>query len=445
MPTHDYIIANGTGAAVRADINLALSAIVSLNSSASEPATMYAYQLWADTALGLLKIRNSTNSGWVTLRQLDGDFSIVAVEDGLLATPSLTFTTDLNTGIFRPSTDALGIVTGGQYAIACTSTQAVGIRTANPSAALHVAGVARIGADDTTDAVLEIGSGATGNREAYIDLVGDTTYFDYGARFGRSAGANGITYFAHRGTGAISIQTTEAGPITFSTTGTERLRLSGSGDFVFKGAGTTPGTDKAVFFSTAAPINSMVLDSSGRLLVGASSGTGAGITVEMQYGGINFTGGGATWAQWGGGYGIFPYAGVGLGIATSAAIGFVGSTGGNIASINGTTGVYTPLSDARKKKDFEDSNVGLAEVLKLKPKLYRMLDDANDAPKELGFIAQEVKLLIPQAYVENKITEDNTFIGLQDRPIIAVLVKGMQEQQAIITALEARLFALESA
>ena len=273
MPTHDYIIANGTGAAVRADVNLALSAIVSLNSSASEPATMYAYQLWADTVNGLLKIRNSANSAWITLRQLDGDFSIVAVEDGLLATPSLTFTTDLNTGIFRPSTDSLGIVTGGQYAIACTSTQAVGIRTANPSAALHVAGIARIGADDATDAVLEIGAGATGNRESYIDLVGDTTYFDYGARFGRSAGANGITYFSHRGTGAISIQTTEAGPITFTTTGAERLRLSGSGDFVFKGAGTTPGTDKAVFFSTAAPINSMVLDSSGRLLVGTSTNT----------------------------------------------------------------------------------------------------------------------------------------------------------------------------
>jgi hypothetical protein len=169
MPTHDYIIANGTGAAVRADINLALSAIVSLNSSASEPGTMYAYQLWADTGSNpsLLKIRNGANSAWITLRQLDGDFSIVAVEDGLQATPSLTFTNDLNTGVFRSGTDALAIVTGGQYAIACTSTQAVGIKTANPSTALHVAGNARVGADDVTDAHLQIGKGATGNRNSY--------------------------------------------------------------------------------------------------------------------------------------------------------------------------------------------------------------------------------------------------------------------------------------
>ena len=189
----------------------------------------------------------------------------------------------------------------------------------------------------------------------------------------------------------------------------------------------------------------MRLDSSGRLLVGTSSGTSVGITVGSQYGGINFPGGGGSWANWGGSYGMFPYAGVGLGIATGAAIGFVNGAGSNIASIDGTTGVYTPLSDARKKKDFEDSSIGLAEVLQLKPKLYRMLGGANDAPKELGFIAQEVKLLIPQAYVENKITDEDTFIGLQDRPIVAALVKGMQEQQELIIALEDRLSALEAA
>jgi hypothetical protein len=230
MPTHDYIIANGTGAAVRADINLALSAIVSLNSSASEPGTMYAYQLWADTALGLLKIRNGANSAWITLRQLDGDFSIVAVEDGLQATPSLTFTNDLNTGVFRSGADALAIVTGGQYAITCTSTQAVGIQTANPNAALHVAGNARVGADDVTDAVLEIGVGATGNRASYIDIVGDTTYTDYGLRVIRNnTGANATSELKHRGTGALNFTTEEAAPIVFYTTNSPSMTITSGG------------------------------------------------------------------------------------------------------------------------------------------------------------------------------------------------------------------------
>ena len=46
----------------------------------------------------------------------------------------------------------------------------------------------------------------------------------------------------------------------------------------------------------------------------------------------------------------------------------------------------------------------------------------DNTEKHLGFIAQEVKEFIPQAYVEN---ED--FIGLSDRPIIAALVKAIQE------------------
>ena len=67
MPTHDYVIDNATGSTIRADLNNALSAIVTNNSDSSEPATKYAYMWWADTTTGLLKIRNSSNNGWVTL------------------------------------------------------------------------------------------------------------------------------------------------------------------------------------------------------------------------------------------------------------------------------------------------------------------------------------------------------------------------------------------
>jgi len=71
MATHDYIIANASGAAVRSDLNHALAAIVSQNSSATEPSTTYAYQLWADTTDGVLKIRNAANSAWNAFAALD--------------------------------------------------------------------------------------------------------------------------------------------------------------------------------------------------------------------------------------------------------------------------------------------------------------------------------------------------------------------------------------
>ena len=74
MAIHDYVIANGTGAAVRSDLNDALAAIVSQNSSATAPTTTYAYMLWADTTAGILKQRNGANNAWIELIRLDGAF-----------------------------------------------------------------------------------------------------------------------------------------------------------------------------------------------------------------------------------------------------------------------------------------------------------------------------------------------------------------------------------
>ena len=113
MPNHDYVIANASGAAVRSDLNGALAAIVSNNSSSSEPSATYPYQWWADTTNQVLKIRNSGDNAWVTLRRLDGT---VLLQEGSASTPGLAFTRaqdDLNTGIFSPVADQIGFATGG--------------------------------------------------------------------------------------------------------------------------------------------------------------------------------------------------------------------------------------------------------------------------------------------------------------------------------------------
>jgi hypothetical protein len=117
---------------------------------------------------------------------------------------------------------------------------------------------------------------------------------------------------------------------------------------------------------------------------------------------------------------------------TTAGLTYLYNGSGNASSINMSTGAYTALSDVNKKKDFEDSTIGLNEILQLKPTLYRFKDAEADSQKELGFIAQEVKDYIPQAYVESDGGMGGKFIGLNDRPIIATLVKGMQEQQCTI-------------
>ena len=70
MSEHDYVIANDTGANVRADLNLALLAIQSQNSKTSAPSTTYAYMFWADTANDILYQRNAANDGWIAVLKL---------------------------------------------------------------------------------------------------------------------------------------------------------------------------------------------------------------------------------------------------------------------------------------------------------------------------------------------------------------------------------------
>ena len=138
MSQHDYVIANGTGAAVRSDLNNALAAIVSQNSGATEPATMYSYQWWADTTTGLLKLRNAANNAWVTLFQLDGEWSTLAVENGSAAAPSIYFKdSGTDTGIYSPGADQVAISTGGteRARIDSSGRLLVGTSTANTSGA----------------------------------------------------------------------------------------------------------------------------------------------------------------------------------------------------------------------------------------------------------------------------------------------------------------------
>ncbi|BAQ93438.1 endosialidase [uncultured Mediterranean phage uvMED] len=136
----------------------------------------------------------------------------------------------------------------------------VGIGTTSPSTMLHVAGTTRIGADSTDDAELQIGAGASGNRNAIIDLVGDTTYTDFGFRVLReNGGANTGSRLLHRGTGDFRVIAQEAAPIQFWTSNTERLRIDSSGKV---GIGTSSPAG-ALHVDAASGVDGAVFDSGG--------------------------------------------------------------------------------------------------------------------------------------------------------------------------------------
>ena len=108
MATHDYVIANGTGAAVRSDLNNALAAVVSNNSDTTEPTTTYAYMWWADTTNGLLKIRDAANTAWVTV----GTLASANLGLAPLASPSFTGTATFAGNIDMSGTGAIDVAAG---------------------------------------------------------------------------------------------------------------------------------------------------------------------------------------------------------------------------------------------------------------------------------------------------------------------------------------------
>jgi len=138
MAQHDYIIANQSGAAFRSDLNNGLAAIVSQNSGAAQPSTTYAYQWWADTTTGLLKIRNAANNAWITIGTLaDANLGLLSLAGGTLtgallvddsgtaALPAIAFDGDTNTGIFSPGADQFGIATNGVERVEFGNTEVV--------------------------------------------------------------------------------------------------------------------------------------------------------------------------------------------------------------------------------------------------------------------------------------------------------------------------------
>jgi hypothetical protein len=111
------------------------------------------------------------------------------------------------------------------------------------------------------------------------------------------------------------------------------------------------------------------------------------------------------------------------------------------ADANGVLQAAT--SDMNLKNTIENSPFGLNEILLLNAVtfLYNDTDRKIDSDvKEVGFIAQDVFDIIPNA-VSSTGTGD---LQLDYRAITATLVKAIQEQQALIKALEQRIINLEN-
>lgn len=103
-------------------------------------------------------------------------------------------------------------------------------------------------------------------------------------------------------------------------------------------------------------------------------------------------------------------------------------------------GTFGTVSDATKKKNIETARNYLDDIKNIRVVKYNWNTDEDGTPKELGWIAQEVEQVFPGMVAELEGTK-----LLKKEVFVPMLMKCIQEQQAIIEGLEARLTALESA
>ena len=202
--------------------------------------------------------RNAANNNWERLEGNSGTHKFVNLQavnitgtgtvsgDDVTATDqvqaariNVTGSTKPANGLYRPAANKIALATNNDGRLFIDSNGQMGVRVENPTFTLDVRGTFRL-QNQTNDSRMEIGEGGSGNRNAYIDLVGDDSYTDYGLRFIRtSGGANTSSEIIHRGEGNFIIEANEAADMLFKTNNTTRFCLDKAG-FVGIGDHTEP-------------------------------------------------------------------------------------------------------------------------------------------------------------------------------------------------------------
>jgi len=121
---------------------------------------------------------------------------------------------------------------------------------------------------------------------------------------------------------------------------------------------------------------------------------------------------------------------------------FFRGAGNQVGNINAATSsvAYNTSSDYRLKKDIAPMTGALAKVAQLKPVTYKWKVDGEEGQ---GFIAHELQEVVPDCVTGAKDAVDAdgnpSYQGIDTSFLVATLTAAIQEQQALIVDLQARL------
>jgi len=349
--------------------------------------------------------------------------------DGTAATPAIRGT-DANTGIFFPAADTIAFSEGGAEAARIDSAGSLGIGTTSPSRLLHVQAT------------------GTGNVATFQSNAGPNLAFVGTESSGRTylIGEGLVTagnFSIYDSTGSAErLVIDSSGNVGIGTSSpSTRLHASGTdtNPVALRLQNTTASTGKtwqitstnagSLQLATIAGVaDYLTVDSSGNLLVGATS--------VITGGKVNISGYDGASSQ------------NGLVLKPSTAtltnyLVFYNSAGGLAGYINqtGTTTVsYGTSSDYRLKENVQPIPNALDRVLSLKPVIYSWKNTEGELGE--GFLAHELQEVVPYAVSGEK--DGEQMQGVDYSKLTPILTAALQEAIAKIENLEARIAVLEA-
>ncbi|MBK8785643.1 MAG: tail fiber domain-containing protein [Chitinophagaceae bacterium] len=112
--------------------------------------------------------------------------------------------------------------------------------------------------------------------------------------------------------------------------------------------------------------------------------------------------------------------------------------------ISNATGNYIVVSDRRFKKDVSSLPASLTNIHQLKTYQYHYAENSATDPFSIGFMAQEVQKLFPDAVSEKVMDDGKKRLGVNYQYFTVLAIKGLQEQQENIDTQNKKIEVLEN-